>query len=333
MTVARVWCRTCVVERQVSVGFADPKQTSTRPFARSVIERARMRTLVDVARHLQLRWDVAQGIVGDDLQRRFAKPKLRSLKRIALDEIALGKRHQDLTIVMDLDRGRIVFVGDGQGAKSLAPFWRRLKHSRAQIAAVAAALSPASSAAIRKNLPNPQLVFDRFHRVKLWNEHLTDLRRELPREATDQLQKQVLKGTRWLLVKHAANLDPKRDERQRLKAALPRNASLATADSLTEDLAQVWMPQNQTAGRSVLDRGSAAAAASGIRQLLKFARTLQTHRAGILNGYDHPLSTGPREGTNNKIKLRQRPADGDRDLPFFKLKLLALHHTQHALVG
>jgi hypothetical protein len=86
------------------------------------------------------------------------------------------------------------------------------------------------------------------------NEHLTDLRRELHRESTDQLQKQVLKGTRWLLVKHSADLDPKRDERQRLKEALPLNESLATAYYLKEDLAQVWMQENQTAARIVFDR-------------------------------------------------------------------------------
>ncbi len=230
-----------------------------------------MMTLADVARHLQLSWDVVKGIVGDDLQRRFAKPKLRSLKRIAIDEIYLGKKHKFLMIVMDLDSGRIVFVGDGKGQKSLEPFWRRLKHSRAMIAAVAADLSPAYSAAIRKHLPNAQLVFDRFHLVKLLNEHLTDLRRELHREATDQLQKQVLKGTRWLLVKHSADLDPKRDERQRLKEALPQlNESLATAYYLKEGLAQVWVQENQTAARIVLDRWIATATSSGIRQLMKF---------------------------------------------------------------
>ena len=93
-SVARVLCRTCFVERQVSVGFADPKKSYTRPFARSVIELARMMTLADVARHVQISWDTARGIVGDDLQRRFAKPKLRSLKRIAIDESYLGKRHK-----------------------------------------------------------------------------------------------------------------------------------------------------------------------------------------------------------------------------------------------
>ena len=329
----RVLCRTCFVDRQVKLEFADPRLSYTRSFARYVIELAAMMTLADVARHLQVSWDVVQGIVGEDLQRRFAKPKLRSLKRIAIDEIDLGKKHKFLTIVMDLDRGAIVFVGDGKGEKSLEPFWRRLRHSHAKIQAVAADLSPASSAAIRKNLPQAKLVFDRFPLVKLLNEHLTDLRRELHREATDQLQKQVLKGTRWLLVKRSEDLDPRRDERRRLKEALKLNESLATAYYLKEDLQQIWQQPGKTTARIILDLWIADAEASGIRQLMKFARTLQTHREGILNWYDHPISTGPLEGTNNKIKLLQRQAYGSRDLDFFKLKLLALHRSQHALVG
>ena len=64
---------------------------------------------------------------------------------------------------------------------------------------------------------------------------------------------------------------------------------------------------------------------------MKFARTLQIHREGILNWYDHPISTGPLEGTNNKIKLLQRQTYSYRDLHFFKLKLLALYNLQHAL--
>ncbi len=333
MTVPRVLCRTCFAERQVKIGFADPKKSYTRSFARYAIELAQMMTLADVARHLQISWDTAKGIVGDDLQRRFAKPKLRSLKRIAIDEIYLGKKHKYVTIVMDLDRGAIVFVGDGKGEMSLQPFWNRLRHSRARIVAVAADLSPAYSAAIRKHLPQAKLVFDRFHLVKLLYEHLTELRRELHREATDQLQKNVLKGTRWLLLKRSDDLDPKRHERQRLKESLRLNESLATAYYLKEDLAQVWQQPGKVSGRIVLDHWIADAESSGIKQLRKFASTLQIHREGILNWYDHPISTEPLEGTNNKIKLIQRQAYGYRNLPFFKLKLLALHNSQHALVG
>lgn len=313
MTVPRVLCRTCFADRQVKLRFADPKKSYTRSFARYVIELSGMMTLADVARHRQISWDIVKGIVSD--------------------EIYLGKRHKYLTIVMDLDRGAIVFVGDGKGEKSLEPFWNRLRHSRARIAAVAADLSPAYSAAIRQNLPEAQLVFDRFHLVKLLNEHLTELRRELHREATDQIQKQVLKGTRWLLLKRSDDLDPKRNERQRLKEALKLNESLATAYYLKEDLQQIWQQPGKKFARIVLDLWIADAESSGIRQLMKFARTLQTHREGILNWYDHPISTGPLEGTNNKIKLLQRQAHGYRHLPFLKLKLLAPHNYQHALVG
>ncbi len=253
MTVPRVFCRTCFAQRQVKVAFADSRLSYTRSFARYVIELAAMMTLADVARHLQVSWDVVKGIVSDDFQRRFA-----------IDEIYLGKKHQFLTIVMDLDSGRIVFVGDGKGEQSLEPFWRRLSHSRVKIAAVAADLSPASSAAIHKNLPQAKRVFDRFHLVKLLNEHLADLRRELHREATDPLQKQVLKGTRWLLLKRSDDLNPQRDERRRLKEALKLNESLATVYYLREDLQQIWQQPGKKFARIVLDLWIADAESSGI---------------------------------------------------------------------
>ena len=44
--------------------------------------------------------------------------------------------------------------------------------------------------------------------------------------------------------------------------------------------------------------------------LQKFASTLAMYRSGILAYYDYPISTGPLEGTNNKIKTMQRQAYG-----------------------
>jgi len=67
--------------------------------------------------------------------------------------------------------------------------------------------------------------------------------------------------------------------------------------------------------------------------LQRFANTLAAHRTGILAYYDYPISTGPLEGTNNKIKTMKRQAYGFRDMEFFKLKIFALHQTKYALVG
>ena len=67
--------------------------------------------------------------------------------------------------------------------------------------------------------------------------------------------------------------------------------------------------------------------------LKKFAKTLRAHMFGLLTYYDFSISTGPLEGTNNKIKTLQKQAYGFRDLLFFKLKILALHETKYALIG
>ncbi len=67
--------------------------------------------------------------------------------------------------------------------------------------------------------------------------------------------------------------------------------------------------------------------------LIKFAKTLAKHKEGILAFYDYRISTGPLEGTNNKIKTMKRQAYGFRDYEFFKLKIMALHETKYALVG
>ena len=90
---------------------------------------------------------------------------------------------------------------------------------------------------------------------------------------------------------------------------------------------------NKAAAAAFLADWIARAEASGIFMLHKFAKTLALHRSGILAYYDYPISTGPLEGTNHKIKTMQRQAYGFRDLEFFKLKILALHETRYALVG
>ena len=73
-------------------------------------------TIQDVARHLGLSWDVIKDIQKRELSRRYARPKLKHLRRIAIDEIAVAKGHRYVTVVLDLDRGAVVFVGDGRGA-------------------------------------------------------------------------------------------------------------------------------------------------------------------------------------------------------------------------
>jgi transposase len=335
LPIARVECPTCGVVRQVEVPFADPRRTYARAFERYALELSRSMTIRDVARHLGVGWDTIKEIQKRDLSRRFAKPKLKHLKRIAIDEIAVAKGHRYLTVVMDLDSGAVVFVGDGKGADALKPFWKRLRPSRAVIEAVAMDMdmSAAYRSAVSTHLPEAKIVFDHFHVVKLFNEKLSELRRALYREATEVMHKQVLKGTRWLLLKNPENLDAKKDEKKRLEEALALNKPLATAYYMKEDLRRFWEQPGKRFATTFLDGWIRRADSSGVKALQQMGKTLAAHRSGLLAYYDAMITSGPMEGTNNKIKTMKRQAYGFRDREFFKLKILAIHETKYVLVG
>jgi transposase len=277
--------------------------------------------------------DLIKDIQKRDLSRRYAKPKLKHLRYIAIDEIAVAKGHRYLTVVMDLESGAVVFVGDGKGGDALKPFWKRLRPSKAKIEAVAMDMSRAYWGAVLTHLPKAKIVFDHFHVIKLFNDKLSDLRRTMYREATEVMHKEVLKGTRWLLLKNPENLDAKKNEKQRLEEALALNKPLATAYYMKDDLRRFWQQPGKQFATTFLDGWIRRAEASGIRILQQMAKTLAAHRSGLLAYYDVMISSGPMEGTNNKIKTMKRQAYGFRDHEFFKLKILAIHETKYKLVG
>lgn len=333
LPIPRVECQACGVVRQVKIPFADPRRSYTFAFVRYALDLGRRMTIRDVAKHLGVSWDVIKDIQKRYLSRRFAKVRLKHLRQLAIDEISIAKGHRYLTIVMDLESGAVVFVGDGKGAKALKPFWKRLRGSGAKIEAVAMDMSKAYREAVSTHLREAKIVFDRFHVVKLFNEKLSQLRRDLQREATEMLHKQVLKGTRWLLLKNPENLDEKRDEKRRLEEALAINKSLAVAYYMKEDLRQIWEQPGKRFATAFLNDWIKRAEVSGIRMLQQMAKTLATHRSGILAYYDVRITSGPMEGTNNKIKTMKRQAYGFRDREFLKLKILAIHETRYELVG
>lgn len=332
LPIQRIECRACGAIRQVKVSFADERRTYTHAFARYAMALCQVMTIQDVAKHLGVSWDTIKDLHKRYLSRRFRRPKLKKLRLIAIDEISVRRGHRYLTVVLDLVSGAVVFVGQGKSAASLQPFWRRLRGSGAKVKAVAIDMSKAYIDAVSRNLPKAKLVFDRFHVIKLFNEKLTELRRQV-QSAAEGLAKKVLKCTRWLLLKNPENLNEERDEKRRLEEALALNRPLATGYYLKEDLREVWEQGNKRAAGRFLEDWIRRAEASGIAVLKQFAKTLRMYRSGILAWYDYPISTGPLEGTNNKIKTLKRTAYGYRDEEYFTLRIYGLHESKYALVG
>ena len=109
--------------------------------------------------------------------------------------------------------------------------------------------------------------------------------------------------------------------------------TLAIAYHLKDELNEIWEQDDQEAAQALLLDWIVYAESTGIRMLQQFAKTLRSHAFGILAWYDYPISTGPLEGTNNKIKTMKRQAYGFRDPEFLRLKILGIHETTYALVG
>lgn len=332
LRIQRVYCLRCHTLRQVRTGFSEPHKRYTSSFERYALELLKHMTIQDVANHLCVSWDTIKDIQKRYLQRNYSRPKLTHVRQIAIDEISVGAGHRYVTVVLDLVTGAVLHVGDGKGVDALKPFFRRLMRSGVKIEAVAMDMSPAFISAVTKHIPSAQIVFDRFHVVKLMNEKLSELRRALFHEASKEM-KAVLKGIRWLLLKNPENLREGKNEHERLGDALKLNAPLAIAYYMKEDIRQLWCQRDKQTAGAFLDDWISRAMASGIGMLKRFADTLVKHRDGLLAWYDYPISTGPLEGTNNKIQLMKRQAYGFRDMEFFKLRILAIHQAKYAIVG
>ena len=287
-------------------------------------------TIADLAAVTRLSWDTVKDIVKKRLAKEYGHPRLKELKYLSIDEIYVGRKKKFYTIVIDLDTGQIVWMAKGRGGESLRKFWRALRLSKAKIAGVAMDMSAAYWIAVTEHLPRAAIVFDRFHIMKLMNEKLDDLRRDMVREATE-LMKKTVKGIRYLLLMRRDHVQE--EKLPRLDEALKHNEPLNLAYLLKEALGLLWEQPSKKRMRSFLKEWCQWAVDTGIRQMQTMAKTLTIHATGIINWWDHRISNGRMEGINNKIKTMLRKTYGLRDEVFLKLKLYSLHHSRLELLG
>lgn len=338
LPVPRLRCRCCGAKRQAQVRFAAPMKSYSRAFARLVVELLAHCSVGFVAKFLGIGWDAVKDIHKAYLRKKYAKPSLKQLTVIAIDEIYLGKKLGYRTLVLDLTTGAVVYVAKGKDSKALLPFWKSLKGSGARIEAVAMDMSKAYVSAVTKHLPDADIVFDPFHVIKLMNEQLDDLRRELWRDA-DKTGRRTIKGTRWILLRGRENLslepgkNGKASEVELLEEALSLNAPLATAYYLKEDLRMLWLMSDMKSAKAWLKDWLKSAEASGIEQMKKMAATIRSHRDGILAYFTHNITSGPMEGNNNKIGTMMRQTYGLRDEEYLELRIKSLHEVKLRLVG
>lgn len=323
--VPRVECRAHGV-KTVRVPWAEAGSRFTVLFERLAISWLREATPSAVARRLRLSWDEAEGImhraVRRGLLRRADERVTTPVTRIGIDEKSFLKRHQYVSVVVDLDRARVLHVADDRKAESLIPYFAGLTEAeRHGITAIAMDMWEPYRKTVRAQIPNAdaKIVFDKFHVMA----HVTS--------AVDAVRKQEHKAltargdTRLTRTKYAWLKHPKHFSRAAWRAFTAlRDSTLksARAWAMKESIRRLWDYTYVGAARTFFTWWYGWAMRSGLAPMKKVARMIKAHLANILTYLTHRVTNAVTEGLNAKIQWVKYSARGYRNRDAFKTAIL-----------
>ena len=316
----RVVCPTCQAIRVEETQIADPYQRVTRRLARAIHDLCKKMTVTDVAKHFDLDWRTVKKIDRAFLERDYGQPDYDGLRVLAVDEIAVRKGHEYMTVVIDYETGRVIWMGAGRKQGTLESFFEELtSEQKESLEAIAMDMWRPYIRAVEQAAPHVKIVFDLYHVVAGFNRVIDKVRNSERQQASAKHQ-EVFKGSKYLLLKNRKNIRRKKD-REHLKQLLEINETICAVRILRDDLAGIWGYRYRTCAGRALDNWCAAARAVGHPEVTKFANTLERHREGILNHCDYAIHTSRLEGINNTIKVIKRKAYGFHDDRYFTLKV------------
>ena len=307
----RVECPSCGVRVEL-VPWARPGSRFTRPFEEMTAYLAQITNKTEVARMMGISWRTVGNIVERVVADKLDPKRLDGLKHIGVDEFSYRKRHNYITTVVDHDRHRIVWAAEGKSSKTLDAFFDELGEERVkEVEIVTIDMSAAFIKSIEAKVPGAQIVYDRFHVLKLASEAVDEVRRTKVRQLREldaPEEAAAIKKSRFALLKNPWDLSAK--EWDKLAAIQKHNAPLYRAYLLKESLAAIFEETKRDDAERELNRWLAWASRSRLGPFVKTARTVRKHKDGILAYVETKLSNGLVEGFNNKLRMIARRAFG-----------------------
>ncbi len=296
-------------ERLEAVPWASPRAWHTRAFDRTVASLVQVADRSAASRMFSVAWRTVERVVKRVVAEELPRDLLDGVIAIGVDETSYKRGHRYLTVVTDLIERRVIWTGEGRSKDTLRAFFDELGPRRtATLQVVAMDMSGAYQAAVRECAPDADIVFDRFHVVKLLQDAIDEIRRAECRKISGDARR-ALKGMRFQLLgnpKYKAPLDL-----EAIRAALRGNRRIAAAFERRVSFEDLWDCETEEEGRAFLERWTHSALLSRQEPLRKFARTVRSHLDGILGFQRYEgLTNGFAEGMNNKIKLQLHKAFG-----------------------
>jgi transposase len=212
-----------------------------------------------------------------------AEEDYSDVKVVGVDETAARRGHDYVTLFVDLEDKRTIFVADGKDQKVMEAFAADLTEhngSPESITQVSCDKSPAFIKGVESTLPNAAIVFDRFHVTKVINEAVDKVRK------AEVAQNPILRNARYLFLKNRDNLTI--HQRERLEDIRLSGLNLKTMKALNirEAFQQIYHAPTPKLFDKLLRKWYFWATHSRIEPIKEAAYTIQRHWSGVVNWID-----------------------------------------------
>lgn len=332
VTVHRLYCPKCGKAFVEKLPFLfQPKSRITLAMERTLVELRADMSITALSKYFKVPWHTIKAVEKRHLQKKYKHIRLKEVKIIGMDEIAIGKDDNGKTaywtIVRDLSSGAVLHVDRGKSGDSLKGFLKRLRHSKAKIEVVAMDMGKAFIKWVSDNLPNAHIVFDHFHVIKLMNERLNKVRKRVA-DNLDEEGRKVLKQQRFTLLRNEEDLKP--EAAARLEKIKEVSEDLGVVHMMKEALRSIYrVAQDSSQAETALNCWCNAALQTAVPELHRMVKTLRSHWKGILGFWTFGgVTNAAMEGFNNKVRNLVRQAYGFRDYEYMKLKIFDLPNNR-----
>jgi len=242
--------------------------------------------------------------------------RIRALRSLGVDEISYCKGRKFATIVYDLERHCVVWVGRGKGRETIDSFFETClsEKQRKAITSASCDMSQTYIGAIKQYCPNAVLVLDHFHITKALLAAVDEVRKEEWRKA-DKSMKATFKGLRWLLFLHSDSRS--KGQTRVLNQLKGSNRRIHRAWVLKDEFEHFWQYAYEGAAEKFLKAWMTATLRSRLQPLRDFVQTLKANWEHVLAYINTPISNAIAEGLNRVVKIVKNRASGYRTLEAF----------------
>lgn len=308
--------------RQANVPWAEPHSRFTAMFEAWAIRVMKETTLSGTGQLLRMSWDEAEGIFQRAVARGLARRVAEPVRAVGVDETSFQKRHEYVTVAVDLERDRVLWVGDGRRQATLEGYWRSLSPPQQEtIEVVVMDMWDPFVAATRAALHNglSKIVFDRYHVMWHLNQAVDLVRKSEHRERSadgdDRLRRTKYD---WLRGKdrRTAALEAQ------LKAFQRAGFKVGRAWAIKEAARGLWEKPNFAQAMRLFRKWYFWATHSRLEPVIRAAKTVKYWLWGILRYQIHRFTNAMTEGVNSKIQQLKYRARGYRNRDNFRLAIL-----------